>query len=125
MQDQERARHKSSGEPDVAFVDKIETEEEKMDVDEPALKVVVKNDRTTEELSADDIPQRLRMRMHADSPEKSKIKDRLQERLQTDIENNVKTSSGDLRERLKSRRKHGFDSIDRPSLSIEIREEET
>lgn len=128
MQEQERARHKSSGEPDVAFIDKLETEEdEKMEVDEPSLKVVVKNDRTTEDAQYDDSSLRLRMRMHADDQEKEpgKIKDRLQERLQPDIESNITKSSGDLRERLKSRRKHGFDFIDRPSLSIEIREEKT
>ncbi|KAK3753274.1 hypothetical protein QZH41_015215 [Actinostola sp. cb2023] len=130
MQDTERARHKFSGEPDVEFIDKMEVEEEAMDVDEPAIKVVVKNDRTIESAS-NDVPERLRMRMHADDvnikteDKKSKIADRLQERLQPELENNIEKSSGDLRERLKSRRKHGFDFLDRPSLSIEIREEQS
>ncbi|XP_031563282.1 nuclear cap-binding protein subunit 3-like [Actinia tenebrosa] len=148
MQDKERARHKYSGEPDVEFIEKMEVEEqEKMEVDEPAMKVIVKNDRTLESTSKE-VPERLRMRMHADDlgsendpDEKSKIHDRLQERLQErkpdklqdkiqdriqiEVDNTAKNEGIDLRERLKTRRKHGFDFMDRPSLSIEIREEQS
>lgn len=147
MQDKERARHKYSGEPDVEFIEKMEVEEQdKMEVDEPAMKVIVKNDRTLENPSKE-VPERLRMRMHADDignendPDEKKIHDRLQERLQerkpdklqdrlqdriqVEVENTAKKEGIDLRERLKSRRKHGFDFMDRPSLSIEIREEQS
>ncbi|KAJ7387177.1 hypothetical protein OS493_004143 [Desmophyllum pertusum] len=66
LNEQERVKHMYSGGPDVLFLDKIETEkDEKMDVDEPPLKIIVTNDGPTERSD----PANPRMRMYADSVE--------------------------------------------------------
>ncbi|XP_032236505.2 nuclear cap-binding protein subunit 3 isoform X2 [Nematostella vectensis] len=166
LQEQERVRHKYSGEPDVQFVEEMELDEpEKMETDEPAIKVIVKNDRSTDKVKSD-VPARLRMRMYADdirgkdegdgdddeddgdrdfkrdrklraadrlgAPEQEKEavekndekKEKEQQKKEDGTSDKAPSPKGiDLRAKLKSRRRHGFDFINRPSLSIEIREE--
>ena len=125
-----------TGGPDVLFVDKIETDkEEKMDIDEPPLKIVVSNEGRTERSERGN----RRMRMYADSVEedesesdeedddrrenRDKWKERM-DRKQNTREEVVKTQPTlDLRSKLQGRERHGFNFKNRPSLSIEIKEE--
>ena len=134
MKEQERVKHMYSGGPDVLFLDKIETErEEKMDIDEPPLKIVVTNDGEAERSD----PGNLRMRMYADSVEdddsdsdedddRREKRDRWKGRIekkQNTKEEVRKEPTLDLRSKLQSRQRHGFNFKNRPSLSIEIKEE--
>ena len=115
------------------FLDKIEGEkDEKMEIDEPPLKVVITNDGAAEKREPSDV----RMRMYADSVEedesesdedddKRERRDRWKgrtERVETKPEQK-KASGVDLRVKLQSKHRHGFDYKNRPSLSIEIKEE--
>lgn len=123
-----------SGGPEVVFLDKIDTEkEEKMDIDEPPLKIVVNNDGQPERNE----PGNLRMRMHADAIEdddsesdedddrrekRDKWKGRI-EKKENKMEVRTEKPTLDLRSKLQSRQRHGFNFKNRPSLSIEIKEE--
>ena len=135
LNEQERVKHMYSGGPDVLFLDKIETEkDEKMDVDEPPLKIIVTNDGPTERSD----PANPRMRMYADSVEeeesesdednddrremRDKWKGRIGRKPNTREEVKKETTL-DLRSKLQSRERHGFNFKNRPSLSIEIKEE--
>ena len=132
MQEQERARHMYSGEPEVQFVEKMEIDQQPMQADEdthePPLKIVVSNKKSQE---TDD--KRLRMRMYADdeNEEQPNISSRVRtERPEATEKKAVRYSSeddvqpvADLRSKLKSRQRHGFNYLNRPSLSIEIKEE--
>ena len=134
--EQERIKHMYTGGPQVLFLDKIETDkEEKMDIDEPPLKVVVTNEGPTERSNTTN----LRMRMYADSLEdddsesdddddsrekRDKWKARIDRKQNTKKEEEVKNQPAlDLRAKLLSRERHGFNFKNRPSLSIEIKEE--
>jgi len=125
-----------TGGPEVVFLDKIETDkEEKMDIDEPPLKVVVTNEGPIERSDTSN----LRMRMYADSLEedesesdddddsrekRDRWKGRIDRKKDTKREEPVKKQpSLDLRSKLQSRERHGFNFKNRPSLSIEIKEE--
>ena len=125
-----------SGGPEVLFLDKIETDkEEKMDIDEPPLKIVVTNEGPTERSDTTN----LRMRMYADSLEedesesdddddnrekRDRWKGRIARKQNTKREEQVKKQPAlDLRSKLQSRERHGFNFKNRPSLSIEIKEE--
>ena len=125
-----------SGGPEVLFLDKIETDkEEKMDIDEPPLKVVVTNEGPMERSDTTN----LRMRMYADSLEedesesdddddnrekRDRWKGRIDRKPNTKREEQVKKQPAlDLRSKLQSRERHGFNFKNRPSLSIEIKEE--
>lgn len=120
--------------PDVLFLDKIEAEqEEKMEIDEPPLKIVVTNDGQAERSDSSN----LRMRMYADSVEddesdsdedddrrerRDKWKGRIERREEKKEEPKPQPPL-DLRSKLESRERHGFNFKNRPSLSIEIKEE--
>jgi len=138
QQEKERAKQMYDGGPEVMFLDKTEAEkEEKMEIDEPPLKIVVTNDGTTERSESSN----LRMRMYADSvgedesEEESEDEDKRErrdkwkgriERREEKREEEVKPKpSLDLRTKLQSRERHGFNFKNRPSLSIEIKEEPT
>lgn len=125
-----------TGGPDVLFLDKIETDkEEKMEIDEPPLKIVVTNEGTMERSDTSN----LRMRMYADSLEddesdsdddddnrekRDRWKGRINRKESTKREEQVKKQPAlDLRSKLQSRERHGFNFKNRPSLSIEIQEE--
>lgn len=125
-----------SGGPEVLFLDKIETDkEEKMDIDEPPLKIVVTNEGPVERSD----PTNLRMRMYADSLEedesesdddddsrekRDRWKGRIDRKQNAKQEEQVKKQPAlDLRSKLQSRERHGFNFKNRPSLSIEIKEE--
>lgn len=125
-----------SGGPEVLFLDKIETDkEEKMDIDEPPLKIVVTNEGPVERSD----PTNLRMRMYADSLEedesesdddddsrekRDRWKGRIDRKQNAKREEQVKKQPAlDLRSKLQSRERHGFNFKNRPSLSIEIKEE--
>ena len=125
-----------SGGPEVLFLDKIETDkEEKMDIDEPPLKIVVTNEGPVERSD----PTNLRMRMYADSLEedesesdddddsrekRDRWKGRIDRKENAKREEQVKKQPAlDLRSKLQSRERHGFNFKNRPSLSIEIKEE--
>jgi len=125
-----------TGGPEVLFLDKIETDkEEKMDIDEPPLKIVVTNEGPMERSDTSN----LRMRMYADSLEddesesdddddsrekRDRWKGRINRKENTKREEQVKKQpSLDLRSKLQSRERHGFNFKNRPSLSIEIKEE--
>jgi len=125
-----------TGGPDVLFLDKIETDkEEKMEIDEPPLKIVVTNEGTMERSDTSN----LRMRMYADSLEddesdsdddddsrekRDRWKGRINRKESTKREEQVKKQPAlDLRSKLQSRERHGFNFKNRPSLSIEIKEE--
>lgn len=125
-----------SGGPEVLFLDKIETDkEEKMDIDEPPLKIVVTNEGPVERSD----PTNLRMRMYADSLEedesesdddddsrekRDRWKGRVDRKQNAKREEQVKKQPAlDLRSKLQSRERHGFNFKNRPSLSIEIKEE--
>ena len=125
-----------SGGPEVLFLDKIETDkDEKMDVDEPPLKIVVTNEGPMERSDTTN----LRMRMYADSLEedesesdddddsrekRDRWKGRIDRKQDTKREEQVKKQPAlDLRSKLQSRERHGFNFKNRPSLSIEIKEE--
>ena len=134
LKEQERVKHMYSGGPEVVFLDKIDTEkEEKMDIDEPPLKIVVNNDGQPERNE----PGILRMRMHADAIEdddsesdedddrrekRDKWKGRI-EKKENKMEVRTEKPTLDLRSKLQSRQRHGFNFKNRPSLSIEIKEE--
>ncbi|XP_027059609.1 nuclear cap-binding protein subunit 3-like isoform X3 [Pocillopora damicornis] len=134
LKEQERVKHMYSGGPEVVFLDKIDTEkEEKMDIDEPPLKIVVNNDGQPERNE----PGNLRMRMHADAIEdddsesdedddrrekRDKWKGRI-EKKENKMEVRTEKPTLDLRSKLQSRQRHGFNFKNRPSLSIEIKEE--
>ena len=122
--------------PDVLFLDKIETEkEEKMEIDEPPLKIMVTNDGPVEKSE----PSNLRMRMYADSLEEDDSEDESDEdddrrekrdkwkgrieKKQEKKEEIKPPQTLDLRAKLISRERHGFNFKNRPSLSIEIKEE--
>lgn len=136
MKERERVKHMYTGGPEVLFLDKIETDkEEKMDIDEPPLKIVVTNEGPTERSDTTN----LRMRMYADSLEedesdsdddddsrekRDRWKGRIDRKQITKREEEVKKQpSLDLRSKLQSRERHGFNFKNRPSLSIEIKEE--
>lgn len=136
MKERERVKHMYTGGPEVLFLDKIETDkEEKMDIDEPPLKIVVTNEGPTERSDTTN----LRMRMYADSLEedesdsdddddsrekRDRWKGRIDRKQITKREEEVKKQpSLDLRSKLQSRERHGFNFENRPSLSIEIKEE--
>lgn len=120
--------------PDVLFLDKVESEqEEKMEIDEPPLKIMVTNDGPVEKSE----PSNLRMRMYADSVEDDDSEDESDddrrekrdewkgriERKQEKKEESKPPKTLDLRQKLISRERHGFNFKNRPSLSIEIKEE--
>ena len=124
--------------PEVQFLEKIEPEqEEKMEIDEPPLKIVVTNDGPTEAPERSESPN-LRMRMYADTVEeddsesddddrrerRDKWKGRI-ERKEEKKEEIKPQPTLDLRSKLLSRERHGFNFKNRPSLSIEIKEEPT
>ena len=124
--------------PDVLFLDKIEPEtEEKMEIDEPPLKIVVTNDGPAEPERSDS--SNLRMRMYADTVDEDESEsdeddDRREkrdnwkgriERRQEKKEQIKPQPTLDLRSKLQSRERHGFNFRNRPSLSIEIKEEPT
>lgn len=135
LKEQERVKHMYSSGPEVVFLDKIETEkEEKMDIDEPPLKIVVTNDGQPERSE----PGNLRMRMHADAIEdddsesdedddrrekRDKWKGRIEKKEDKMEEVRTEKPTLDLRSKLQSRQRHGFNFKNRPSLSIEIKEE--
>lgn len=136
MKEQERVKYMYTGGPEVLFLDKIETDkEEKMDIDEPPLKIVVTNEGPMERSDTSN----LRMRMYADSLEddesesdddddsrekRDRWKGRINRKENTKREEQVKKQpSLDLRSKLQSRERHGFNFKNRPSLSIEIKEE--
>ena len=135
LKEQERVKHMYSSGPEVVFLDKIETEkEEKMDIDEPPLKIVVTNDGQPERSE----PGNLRMRMHADAIEdddsesdedddrrekRDKWKGRIEKKENKMEEVRTEKPTLDLRSKLQSRQRHGFNFKNRPSLSIEIKEE--
>ena len=125
-----------SGGPEVLFLDKIETDkEEKMDIDEPPLKIVVTNEGPTGKSDTTN----LRMRMYADSLEDEsesdddddsrEKRDRWKGRIDRSEQNSKREEQAkkqpalDLRSKLQSRERHGFNFKNRPSLSIEIKEE--
>jgi len=136
LKEQERVKYMYTGGPDVLFLDKIETDkEEKMEIDEPPLKIVVTNEGTMERSDTSN----LRMRMYADSLEddesdsdddddsrekRDRWKGRINRKESTKREEQVKKQPAlDLRSKLQSRERHGFNFKNRPSLSIEIKEE--
>ncbi|XP_022781558.1 nuclear cap-binding protein subunit 3-like isoform X2 [Stylophora pistillata] len=135
LKEQERVKHMYSSGPEVVFLDKIETEkEEKMDIDEPPLKIVVTNDGQPERSE----PGNLRMRMHADAIEdddsesdedddrrekRDKWKGRIEKKEDKMEEVRTEKPTLDIRSKLQSRQRHGFNFKNRPSLSIEIKEE--
>jgi len=136
LMEQERIKHMYTGGPQVLFLDKIETDkEEKMDIDEPPLKIVVTNEGPTERSNTTN----MRMRMYADSLEdddsesdddddsrekRDRWKGRIDRKQNTKREEEVKNQAAlDLRSKLLSRERHGFNFKNRPSLSIEIKEE--
>ena len=136
MKEKERVKYMYTGGPEVVFLDKIETDkEEKMDIDEPPLKIVVTNEGPIERSDTSN----LRMRMYADSLEedesesdddddsrekRDRWKGRIDRKKDTKREEPVKKQpSLDLRSKLQSRERHGFNFKNRPSLSIEIKEE--
>ena len=134
MKERERVKHMYTAGPEVVFLDKIETDkEEKMDIDEPPLKIVVTNEGPMERSDTTN----LRMRMYADSLEedesdsdddsrekRDRWKGRIDRTQNTKKEEEVKKQpSLDLRSKLQSRERHGFNFKNRPSLSIEIKEE--
>ena len=123
-----------SGGPEVLFLDKIETDkEEKMDIDEPPLKIVVTNEGPVERSDPTNL------RMYADSLEedesesdddddsrekRDRWKGRIDRKQNAKREEQVKKQPAlDLRSKLQSRERHGFNLKNRPSLSIEIKEE--
>lgn len=136
MKEKERVKHMYTGGPDVLFLDKLETDKvEEMDIDEPPLKIIVTNEGPTEKPSE---PTNLRMRMYADSVEedesesdedddrrekRDKWKGRIERKQDTREEVVKKQPTLDLRSKLQSRERHGFNFKNRPSLSIEIKEE--
>ena len=116
--------------PDVLFLDNVEIEkEEKMEIDEPPLKIMVTNDGPVEKSE----PSNLRMRMYADSVEDDDSEDESDddrrekrdewkgriERKQETKEEIKPPKTLDLRQKLMSRERHGFNFKNRPSLSIE------
>ena len=126
--------------PEVLFLDKIEEDgDEKMEIDEPPLKVMVTNEDSV--MRAE--PSNVRMRMYADSLEEDESEDesdddkrekrdkwkgrigKKQEEREQKSDEVVKPSlkTLDLRDKLVSRERHGFNFKNRPSLSIEIKEE--
>ncbi|XP_074635376.1 nuclear cap-binding protein subunit 3-like [Acropora palmata] len=155
QKERERVKHLSSGGPDVLFLDKIEEDDdEKMEIDEPPLKIMVTNEGPVEKTESSS----LRMRMYADSlkeddsdesdddrrEKRDKWKGRIGKKAEKREENReekreekweekreekweemVKPSPKtlDLRNKLASRERHGFHFKNRPSLSIEIKEE--
>ena len=106
-----------------------------MEIDEPPLKIVVTNEGTMERSDTSN----LRMRMYADSLEddesdsddeddsrekRDRWKGRINRKESTKREEQVKKQPAlDLRSKLQSRERHGFNFKNRPSLSIEIKEE--
>lgn len=147
QKERERVKHLSSGGPDVLFLDKIEEDnDEKMEIDEPPLKIMVTNERPVEKIE----PSNLRMRMYADSlkeddsdesdddrrEKRDKWKGRIGKKTEKRDENREEKREEkreemvkpppktlDLRDKLASRERHGFNFKNRPSLSIEIKEE--
>lgn len=147
QKERERVRHLSSGGPDVLFLDKIEgDDDEKMEIDEPPLKIMVTNEGHVEKIESSN----LRMRMYADSlkeddsdesdddrrEKRDKWKGRIGKKTEKKEENREEKREEkweemvkpppktlDLRDKLASRERHGFHFKNRPSLSIEIKEE--
>ncbi|XP_015762406.1 PREDICTED: nuclear cap-binding protein subunit 3-like [Acropora digitifera] len=155
QKERERVKHLSSGGPDVLFLDKVEEDDdEKMEIDEPPLKIMVTNEGPVEKIESSN----LRMRMYADSlkeddsdesdddrrekrdkwkgrigkkaekreeSREEKREEKLEEKREEKWEEMVKPppKTLDLRNKLASRERHGFHFKNRPSLSIEIKEE--
>lgn len=155
QKERERVKHLSSGGPDVLFLDKVEEDDdEKMEIDEPPLKIMVTNEGPVEKVESSN----LRMRMYADSlkeddsdesdddrrekrdkwkgrigkkaekreeSREGKREEKLEEKREEKWEEMVKPppKTLDLRNKLASRERHGFHFKNRPSLSIEIKEE--
>ncbi|XP_068679415.1 nuclear cap-binding protein subunit 3-like [Montipora foliosa] len=140
QKERERVKYMFSEGPDVLFLDKIDEDgDEKMEIDEPPLKVMVTNEDSV--MRAE--PSNVRMRMYADSLEEDESEDesdddkrekrdkwkgrigKKQEEREQKSDEVVKPSlkTLDLRDKLVSRERHGFNFKNRPSLSIEIKEE--